>query len=384
MLSAYAAELKICAGIIFIATLLRLFNSFFKAIKRINTANFLDMLFNKGWVLLLLASFLLIGKFTVKNVFQLWLLGAAIAFAAAVYSLRKEIVQYLRLNARFYAVKKSLYFSIPLILVIVSNWFLSMSNRYILNFYTTTAIVGVFALAFSLMGVITTFSTTVSQVIQPYFTEAFMKKEKQDVLINTSLKYGLILVVPAMVASIVWRKKIILLIATGEYLGAKPLFVLLSHYPLYALIAFVFYQVLIAADRTKYVGAMHLIAALLSVGINFALIPLYGMKGAAIATLVSYGFLAAAMAVPALKHVKIYRNYLKVEKILLASAILGAFMFAFDFVWSLAGEIALFAAAAVIYPLLVLALKIIDKKEVLIIKKITPRFFHPVFDYFVK
>ncbi len=382
-LASYGTELKICAAIVFAATMLRLFNSFFKAIKRINTANFLDMFFNKGWALILLAAFLLLGRFTLKTVFQIWLAGAAIAFAAAIWLLRKEIRQYMKMNAKFHLVKKSLRFSIPLILVIIANWFLAMSNRYILNFYTTTAVVGIFTVAYSLMGVVTTFSTTISQVIQPYFTEAFMKKEKQDVLINTSLKYGLMLVLPATVAGVVWREQIILLISGSRYLPAAPLMPALALYPLFALIAFIFYQVLIAAEKTKYVGLMHLIGAILSVALNFMLIPVLGMMGAAIGTVLSYGFLAFAMAIPGRKYIKIYISFLRIPRILVASALMGALLF-FAKPQGSIEKIGVMLFAGLFYLVLILIMKVIGSKEAHVLKKLTPRIFYPAIDYFTK
>ena len=382
-LSAYGSILKVCVAIVFIATLLRLFNSYFKAIKHINYANFLDMLFNKGLAVFLLLFFLLYRKFVLINVFQIWLLVAVIALGIALYLSRKELRDYVKIGERAHYAKKALVFSIPLILVIISSWFLALSNRYILNYYTTTAVVGVFAVAYSLMSVITTFSTTVAQVIQPYFTEAFMKKEKHEGLINTSLKYGLILVIPAIVAAVVWRREIILLISGTKYLGATPIMVTLALYPIFTLIAFVFYQVLIAAERNTYVGLMHLIAAGLSVGLNILLIPVWGMQGAAVATLLSYGFLAVAMAIPGLRYVGIYPEFLKLPKILFAAALMGGVLF-FAKPDELILEFSVLAFAAVLYFTLIIVLRVLDRKEIEIIKKLAPAPFHPLLDYFVK
>lgn len=382
-LSSYATELKISALIIFAATGVRLFVSFFKAIKRINTANFLDMLFNKGWALLLLPAFFAFGGFTLKNVFQVWFLGAIAAFLIAIYELRKEIKEYLVLDKKDYFVRGALYFSIPLILVIISGWFLAMSNRYILNFYTTTAIVGIFAVAFSLMSVITTFCTTVSQVIQPYFTEAFLKKDRHDILINASLKYGLIMVIPAIVMGVVWGDQLILLLSGEQYLNAAPLLITLAPYPLFALIAFVFYQVMIAAEKTVYVGIMYVLGAAVSVLLNFILIPVYGMQGAAIATGTGYGFTALAMAIPGRKHVKIEAGFLKVPRILLASAIIGVLL-TFAKPLGIIEITGLLALTGVLYLILIIVFKVLNRKELAILKRAMPRAVYPLLDYLAK
>ncbi len=376
----YMPELRVGAVIIFVATLVRLFNSYFKATKHINVANTLDLVFNKGWALLLLVVFAFSRKFTLMTVFQIWLAGALIALLISVYYLRNELIEQLKAKIDMRYIKGALYFSIPLILMIISNWFIAMSNRYVLNFYTTTAVVGIFSVAYSLMGVVTTFSTTISQVIQPYFTEAFSKKAKHDILINASLKYSLFLVIPATTVAVVWREQIILLISGAPYIAAAPTIATLALYPLFALVTFVFYQVLIAADKTRYVGAMHMVGAAFSVGLNFALIPKFGAQGAAIATVASYFFLMLAMAIPGAKRVQIVPRYLKLPKMIFASAIVGALLL-FIHPAGAAGKISVLVLAMLLYLTLSLIFKIFGQKELGILRKVLPKSLAPVVSY---
>ncbi len=378
----YMAELRVGVLIIFAATVVRLFNSYFKATKHINVANTLDLVFNKGWALILLLVWALYRKFTLMQVFEIWLLGAVIAFLISAYY-AKELWQQITAKIDFGFVKTALIYSAPLIIMIISNWFIAMSNRYVLNFYTTTAIVGIFSVAYSLMGVVTTFSTTISQVIQPYFTEAFATKGKHNVLINASLKYSLLLVIPATVTAVVWREQIILLISGAPYLSAAPVIATMAFYPLFALVTFVFYQVLIAANRTRYVGLMHLIGAGLSVGLNFLLIPYLGAQGAAIATVGSYLFLMVAMTIPGMKYVTIVPRFLKIPKMIAASAIVGILLYFIHPAGS-AGKIAGLVFAILFYLTLALVFKVLDKKELVIVRKIIPKSLHPVVDYLTK
>ena len=379
----YMPELRVGVAIVFVATLVRLFNSYFKSTKQINVANTLDLVFNKGWALLLLLVFAVFRKFTLMQVFEIWLAGAIVALGISIYYLRDELIAQLTARIDMRYIKSALYFSIPLILMIISNWFIAMSNRYVLNFYTTTAVVGIFSVAYSLMGVVTTFSTTISQVIQPYFTEAFSKKAKSDILINASLKYSLFLVLPATTVAVVWREQIVTLISGAPYIGAAPIIATLALYPLFALVTFVFYQVLIAANRTRYVGAMHLMGAALSIVLNFALIPKYGAQGAAIATVGSYLFLMLAMAIPGIRKVKIIPRYLKIPKMILASAIIGGFLLFINPLGAV-GKISALVLAILFYLALALIFRIFGRREMGILRKILPKSLYPVIDYFSK
>lgn len=382
-LSAYGFELKIGCVIIFFGILSRVYEAYFKAIKKINTANFFSMILNKGWVVILLLVFLSLRKFTLANSLEAWLIGALIVIISYTFLARNEIGEYLKLNAGFYKLKKTIYFSMPLILVIISSWFLAASNRYILNYYTTLPIVGIYTLGYSFMGVVTTFGTTVSQVIQPYFTESYAKKDHYNILISASLKYGLLLILPSIIGITVLRTELITMVSGAKYLASAPVIPILALYPLFALVAFVFYQVLIAADRTFYVGIMHLIALIVSVASNISLIPAYGMGGAAAASVLSYGFIATAMYFPAKKYVQIKTGFLKITRILCAAFIMGASLYIIKGVvpLNIITKILLVAFGGGIYFILVFILKIFDKSEISVVKKFMPQFVYRALGY---
>lgn len=72
------------------------------------------------------------------------------------------------------------------------------------------------------------------------------------------------------------------------YQGVTSILRILAFFPLLAVMQSFVQQTLIVKDRTKVIFISASIAALLNIVLNFRLIKIYGLEGAAIATLVSY------------------------------------------------------------------------------------------------
>jgi len=367
-IQSYGVEFILCIVIILFGVIARMYFSYFTALQRLNFANFMYMLRNKGWTLVLGAFFLIFWKFTLLDVFFIW---AAVTFLIVfVYAMfvRKDLFEFFKIGFSTPFIKKALYFGIPLIPLVVASWFITASDRYVLNFYRTTAIVGIYSLAYSLPGVITTLGATASHVIQPYFAEAWNKKEEYGVLINASLKYGLILILPAVTGLLFFGEEVITLLSGPKYLAAVPIIPTLSVFPVLAFLSFIYYEVLLAANKTKTVSVIFVFGAILNLALNFVFIPTYGMQGAAIATILSYFFIAIGLYLPSKKYIKLDHGFLKIPHIIVASFLMGVLVFFLNPETAVFKIISIGVCAGLYFGLLFL-FRVFGKSELEIVKR---------------
>lgn len=366
-LEKYFFEFMIGLGVVFFGTLAKLFDSYYKAREEMNFANTMEMFRNKGWALLLFAIFLISWGFGLAELMLVWIIGTFLCVLVYLVKSRHEITEFIRAGFSSAEVKKALVFSLPLMPVIITSWIIAMSNRYILNYYTSTATVGIFTLVYSLFSMINSFGATVSQTIQPYFAKAWSKKDHYNTLINASLKYGLLIIIPCAIGTLFLGKELITLLSGAKYLSGVSVIPVLVFMPPLAFAAFIFYQSLIAANRTRLVGSIHFAGAVICIILNFALIPRYGMYGAALGTVLSYLFMVVSMYVPARKYIRIDSGFIKIPQSLAAGIAAGvaAYLISPD---TAILKLLTIAIGGLLYLGLIFGLKVFNERELGIIK----------------
>jgi O-antigen/teichoic acid export membrane protein len=85
------------------------------------------------------------------------------------------------------------------------------------------------------------------------------------------------------------------LIAKPEYAGASGVILLILTAYLLQGVYYILSAGAVVTDQTRWISLVAAIGALVSLGVNFALIPSWGIRGAAWAALFSYLFLAVLM-----------------------------------------------------------------------------------------
>jgi len=189
--------------------------------------------------------------------------------------------------------KEMLKFSLWLIPGNLAGWVLSLSDRYFLEYFCTLRIVGIYSFGYQIASLIeigfkTPFALAWSPVIFPAFREGRGEKVNKDVF-----RYYSFIGVFLVLALSIFAKEITQLLSPAEYIEA---------YTIVPLVALGLFLVgwenflgmgLYVANKTYYFPGIFGIGALANLGLNFLLIPRYGMLGAAAATLISYILVSA-------------------------------------------------------------------------------------------
>ncbi|MFH1073030.1 MAG: oligosaccharide flippase family protein [Nanoarchaeota archaeon] len=361
-----------CIVIIFFGVILRLLYAYYFAKKEISYANIIDFLKNNVWIILIILFFLVRKSLTIRQVFLLWAVSFLVTAFFLILRFSAELKGgMLKALVSLKRAKKALFFSLPLIPALVSTWAISLSDRYIINYFENPSRVALYSLPYSILGVILTLGATITTVLYPYFVEQAKKKQhdKDDLLQNISLKYGLIIILPAIFGFLLLRKEIITLISGSAYLASAEVVPYLFLFPLFAFIGFVIYQHVLSQHKTKEIGIIYSLGAILNIGLNIILIPKLSLQGAALSTLASYLFMATGLLLLTKKKIKLMPAYLKIERILLSTGIMIlCLLFVHPATYYM--KILTIILVAIIYFASLFLTKVFIKEEITIIKNI--------------
>ena len=184
--------------------------------------------------------------------------------------------------------KDMLKFSLPLVPMSVLNWVLAISDRYVLLAYHGESVVGIYGIA---MRFVTVLNVLISAVAMAYTTFAFQTREEE----GAKRKYyyvfqteSLLLLGMCFTISFFGKEVIQLMSSDPEYYAAaEPLRDLLFAQAIYAMSNVVGYGINFAKRSVYYLLSVSAGVAL-NLGLNLILIPEYGMKAAALTTLLGY------------------------------------------------------------------------------------------------
>jgi O-antigen/teichoic acid export membrane protein len=362
-LTEYAAEFKIGLAIILCVTLIRLFTAYLTAKKHVVLVNIIFFISQSLWVMLLFAAYAYTRTLSLLTVMTSWFAGVLVTLLVCFWLIRREFAHWHRSSSWSpEAIREGLLFSLPLLFFITGSWAIEIGDRYLLNGMLGSEAVGLYTLIYSLLGVIASLGTIVSQTFFPYIAAAWNQKQNYRIYLNAALKYSLVVIIPAMVGFFVLRTQIVTLVSGEKYLEAANIIPGLLLYPLLSALNFILYQIVLLRRRTMLIGGTYAVGAVINIGLNLFLIPRFSMTGAAIATVISYAFVFVVLAYDARKAVRVDVRFLKLGRILAASALMGVGVWLANpyTVWA---KIATMAAGAIVYFGLIFLFGVFSKQE---------------------
>lgn len=224
----------------------------------------------------------------IKGVLEAQLISAAIGTVAAGIVMREWISTRWFRRDRLHEMLK---FSVPLISAALSFWVISLSDRYFVNFYTSTSEVGLYSAGSSIAALVALATGAFQQAWGPFALSIHQKPDAKQVYAKVLLVYlwitcfvstGLGLLAPEAIG----------LVATPRYLGATSVVGILAL--AYVMMGLQYVAAIgPALVKTSWpIGKAAILGSVLNVGCNFLLVPGLGKFGAGVATLLSQAFVA--------------------------------------------------------------------------------------------
>ncbi|NIR50938.1 oligosaccharide flippase family protein [candidate division KSB1 bacterium] len=223
---------------------------------------------------------------------------------------------------------EAIRFGFPLVPAELANMISNIGDRYLLQIFLGSQAVGLYAVAYGLTLHLKSLLTLTMVAVMPMYLEIWEQhgREKTEKFLSSVLDYYLMLAIPAIILFSFFGDDIMILMASSKYEGARGLLPYLAA-PLILHGAISIYTAgLYIHKRTSLVLYFTLGAGVLNVILNIVFIPLMGIVGAAVATLISYICLIALANIFSSKFITIQLNYGAIVKYVAASVMAAVFL----------------------------------------------------------
>jgi len=223
-------------------------------------------------------------------------------------------------------VKDLANYSFPLVIGNLAVWVLSLSDRYILEFFRGSQEVGIYSASYNIseksIMLISSLFMLASGPISIHIWEK-EGKEKSAEFINKITRYYLIACVPAIIGLSVLSKPILNIMTGEHYFEGYKIIPFVTLGILFLGIQQRFQAGFIFYKKTGYITFTIVASGLLNLFLNFLFVPRYGYFAAAVTTLVSYAFLLFLMIILSRRFFVWKFPFKSLVKVSCASAIMG-------------------------------------------------------------
>ena len=264
----------------------------------------LQLIYSDTWFipLLAVAAFATLSLGKVLAVWFLWLLVAAVlAHRWVAPAVRAGDERPVRIG-------EVLRFGVPLLPLLLGEWLIRLSDRYVLVSVRDAVAVANYSICFNIAFIVYTVGASVLDLFVPEFNKArnqIASRNVRDVaasqplrsLFTTMLRYCLILALTGGLFVAICGRQLLALISGDKYQDAAHIIPFLTLVPLFFLLWGVFNRILLAMDKTRVIGGVTLTVAMVNLGMNLLFVPRWGEIGCALAVTTSLAFLAVFSAV---------------------------------------------------------------------------------------
>ena len=268
--------------------------------------------------------------------------------------------------------KQMLLFGLPYVPSSIAHWVLALSDRYFLQIFSTSQELGLYSLGYKFGVIISSLLVgPFTLVWQPFVASIVNDKKAKQIYASVFTYFILIAVFIVLVLSLL-SKEAIAIMATAPFHDAYEVVPLIALSYLAQGCYFVFEAGVFLAKKTKYVPVVIGMAAIVKFGLNYLLIPRYGMMGAATATLISFAIMPVAMFFISKKFYPISYEFGRVAKIFVVAVpiYIGGILIKNN---SLVIEVLLRMTILAIYPILLYFFKFYKPQELTKVKEICMR-----------
>jgi O-antigen/teichoic acid export membrane protein len=359
----YESSLQIAIYIISVSVINNLFQNKLRADEKSVFYTVLNII--KLVALLIVTIYLVVEKqLGINGV----LLGQLASEVVALLVLIPVMIKQMEIKININIISASLKFGIPLIFSALSMTLLNISDRFLIKFLANEETLGLYELGYRVAGILNMFfimplSLTLLPIAYKIYNQPGDKEYYKKIM-----TYVTFLLMWGGLFLAVYSKELISLFSSSD--SFIPAFEVVP----VILLSYVFFGMSMISSlgmylvgQTFYVAVVTIISAAINIGLNFLLIPAYGIMGAAINTLIAFIFLYFLSLIISNHYYKIYfENIKQVSLITIGTALfLVTYFFHIELFWlNLIFKLLLVIA----FPLILFLSSFYDPNEIRIIK----------------
>ena len=274
-------------------------------------------------------------------------------------------------------VSSSLKFGLPLIFSALSMTLLNISDRFLIKFLANEEALGLYELGYRVAGILNMFLIMpLSLTLLPIAYKIYNQPGDKEYYSKLMTYVTFVLAWGALFLSLFSKEIITLFSSKASFIPSFEVVPII-------LFSYVFFGMSLISSlgfylvgRTGYVAVITIISALLNIGLNFILIPQYGIMGAAINTLIAFVFLYFISLIVSNHFYKIIFEHKKLISLIL----LGVFLF---FISALFNSLTLFQnillklVLVVLYPIIPFFGSFYEPSEIRLVKGFIKKWSNP-------
>lgn len=231
-----------------------------------------------------------------------------------------------------YPLSELLRYGAPYVLVLLMEWLLSSCDRVAIRALSTFDELGIYTAAMKIMVLLITFKTTFVAFWSPVAMEKYENASEEECrsFFKKAFDITRFLCTIAAVGLILFREVIVLLLGQ-DYRGADGMIPFLTLMPVFAMLFEITNQGIKFKSKNMYLNIASAVTIIINIGGNALLVPMFGGKGAAIATGLSYIVYFAIGSAFAEKFYRVGYDYIR-------TAYMAVLLIAYSFVATFSGS----------------------------------------------
>ena len=222
--------------------------------------------------------------------------------------------------------KKALAYGLPLVVSEMTSIILNSGGRYVIVLYMGTAAVGLYSAGYDLaMSVMESLIFPLSFAIVPIYMKIQTEKGKEETgkFLSSCLRYFAMVALPCIFGLNLLGKDITVLLASKKFEQAYIIIPYVSWGVLIFGLSNIFNAGLFIEKKNGVITLWTVIAGLVNIALNFLLIPVMGLKGSAVATLIVYVSLFGILAFRSFEYLPFKIDFAHIGKYLIFSGIMA-------------------------------------------------------------
>ena len=357
--------LYITTAISFFACMNLMLISFFRTFQQMKRYSLFLVL--QSYIGVFVSIYLTYAGYNIETV----VLGLLTGYVAVFIMMAFLIVKYLGIGiGKWSNLKEQLAFALPTIPSNVSSWVVDSSDKYVIGILIGSVAVGCYSPGYALGSILLMFLSPFAVLLPAVLPEHYEKGDIREVdkYLSYSMKYYLLLTVPAAVGMSVLSKPLLYILTTPEIaLGGYMVTPFVCLGAIFMGMYGITNNILILEKNTMILGKLWIVVAISNIVLNLLLVPYLNILGAAIATLICYILAFAVTAIASKKTMRLPFNMKELLKIVVAASLMGIAVYLMHPIGIINVLISIIAGV-IIYFAIIFILKAVTIKEIAIFK----------------
>ncbi len=266
-----------------------LVQTFYQAINRQKKSNVFILLRVVLTTFGFAALSLIPGFFTLPFALLVYVIVEGIVFLFSFFSL---IVDFHRipLHLEFLPLEEYYRYALPLMPFAIMGWINSFIGRFILNHLMDLENSGIFSFDSALISRAFFINAVIVYTIFPYISKFWNEGNKSKVVsyLRKATNIGVFFALPLTFGIVAVAPTIVEILSGGNYPTDRLLLGLICFANLFLMLYTIYSFLIDLSRRTMLYNVIFLISSLINIGLNYLLIPIWGLYGAGAAMLISY------------------------------------------------------------------------------------------------